>query len=74
MQPLKRGWRWENGSLAYSYKWELEDESRSPLDITRAALRETVRGILRECPRLRGVLVAHPGHQLEGGHEQQGGL
>ena len=46
MQPLKRGWRWENGSLAYSRKWELEDESRSPLDITIAALRETVRGIL----------------------------
>ena len=46
MQTLKRGWRWENGSLAYSRKWELEDESRSPLDITIAALRDTVRGIL----------------------------
>ena len=46
LQPLRRGWRWEEGTHVYSRRWELEDEGRSPLDITIAVLRETVRGIL----------------------------
>ena len=46
LQPIKRGWRWEAGSMVYRLQWELEDEERTPLDMTISVLRETVRGVL----------------------------
>ena len=46
LQPIKRGWRVEAGSLVYSLKWELEDVGRTPVDMTISVLRETVSGVL----------------------------
>ena len=45
LQALKRGWRWRLDRLEYCKKWELEDMSRSLLDITVEAIRESMRGV-----------------------------
>ena len=45
LQPIKRGWRWEGGGLVYKREWEIEDGTRSLLDVTVDVLRSTVSGI-----------------------------
>ena len=46
LHPIRKGWRWEGGSLQYSRGWEVEDMNKSPLDVTIAVLRDSVKGVL----------------------------
>ena len=46
LQPVRRGWRWENGKLNYCIKWEREDATKTPLEVTIAVLKETVKGVM----------------------------
>ena len=45
LHPIKRGWRWHDNALKFCLKWQKEDSSKSPLEVTVDVLRETVRGI-----------------------------
>ena len=45
MQPIKRGWRWEKGSLVYCKKWELEDWDVTPEERTGQIMKETMQGV-----------------------------
>ena len=48
MYSIRPGWRWTNGELWYSEKWEQEDKFLSPTERTRDVLIKTVNGIV-EC-------------------------
>ena len=45
LHPLKKGWRWEGGTLVYCLRWEIEDKDKTPMDITMHVLKETVKGV-----------------------------
>ena len=45
LQPIRRGWRWLDGKLMFSKRWELEDNDKSPLQMTVEVLKETVKGV-----------------------------
>ena len=42
MPPLKPGWRWMEGALKFSTKWEREDQELSSLEITRRVILGTL--------------------------------
>ena len=42
LPPIKAGWKWENGGLWYSKRWELEDGNKSDECLTREVLRGTM--------------------------------
>ena len=43
--PIKRGWRWVEGRMLFCLKWEAEDMDRSLLDISVAAIKESMVGV-----------------------------
>ena len=45
LQPFMKGLRWGDGSLTYCLKWEKEDQSRTPIEVTMAVLKGTVEGV-----------------------------
>ena len=47
LHPIRPGWRWIEGSLIFTKRWEEEDTKlgRSLLDITLGVVRESVKGI-----------------------------
>ena len=45
LQPIRKGWRWEEGSLMYSRRWEEEDCDRSPLQMTVSILQGSMKGL-----------------------------
>ena len=45
LQPCKKGWRWRDGTLVYSVRWENEDHDRTGLDITKDIIKESINGI-----------------------------
>ena len=45
LPPIKAGWRWEDGKLAYTRRWELEDGCISGEHRTKEILRGTMVGV-----------------------------
>ena len=45
LQPIRRGWRWMNGALMYTLRWDMEDEVKAAMEVTVGVLKETVRGV-----------------------------
>ena len=44
LQPIRRGWRWMGNQLVFRLRWEQEDRSRTPLDMTVGLVKETING------------------------------
>ena len=42
MPPIKPGWRWCEGALMYSIRWEREDQELSGIEITKRVMLETL--------------------------------
>ena len=45
LQPIKPGWRWLEGSLKYSKRWELEDAGITGEQRTKCVVKESMTGI-----------------------------
>ena len=45
LHAVKRGWRRVVGRMLYCKKWENEDQTRTLLDITVEAMKESMRGV-----------------------------
>ena len=45
LQPIRRGWRWVNGALVYTLRWDKEDEVKTAMEVTVGVLRDTVKRI-----------------------------
>ena len=45
LQPIKRGWRWEDGRLQFCMRWKHEDMDKSLTEVTVGVLKGTVSGI-----------------------------
>ena len=45
LYPIRKGWRWVEGGMQYSKKWQCEDEDMSPVEVKPSVLKDSLNGV-----------------------------